>query len=154
MKLNDFEKRLLKNVGGLNEKDIRFLLNFYREDEMKRLLDILKNINTANIKNKLKEKELKKLKRLQQLTYEKQCKCNVGSLIIKKIFELKLLNNYDEIIINGTNDLTPKCERILYRIISEMETMDFSSVQSSDEKCDSEEEFLNQNQKENIGFRS
>ena len=50
MKLNDFEKRLLKNIGGLNEKDIRFLLNFYREDEMKRLLDILKNINTANIK--------------------------------------------------------------------------------------------------------
>ena len=57
------------------------------------------------------------------------------------------MNNYDEIIINGTNDLTPKCEQILYRIISEMETMDFSSVQSSDEKCDSEEEFLNQNQK-------
>ena len=154
MKLNDFEKRLLKNIGGLNEKDIRFLLNFYREDEMKRLLDILKNINTANIKNKLKEKELKKLKRLQQLTYEKQCKCNVGSFIIKKIFELKLLNNYDEIIINGTNDLTPKCERILYKIINEMETMDFNIIQKSDKKCDSEEEFLNQNQKENTGFRS
>ena len=154
MKLNDFEKKLLKNIGGLNEKDIRFLLNFYREDEMKKLLDILKNINAANIKNKLKEKELKKLKRLQQLTYEKQCKCNVGSLIIKKIFELKLLNNYDEIIINGTNDLTPKCERILYKIINEMETMDFSSVQNSNEKRDSEDSFLNQNQKENTGFRS
>lgn len=85
-------------------------------------------------KNKLKEKELKKLQRLQQLTFEKQCKCNVGSLIIKKIFELKLLESYEQIITKGTNDLTPECEKIMQKILVEIEKIDFSSVKNEKRK--------------------
>lgn len=134
MELNDFEKRLLKNTGGLTEKDIKFLQTFYKEDEMKRLIDSLKKINASDVRNRLKEKELKKLQRLQQLTFEKQCKCNVGALIIKKIFELKLLESYEQIITSGTNDLTPQCARIIQKILAETEKIDFHSVRNESNK--------------------
>ncbi|WP_296876231.1 hypothetical protein [Thomasclavelia sp.] len=125
MKLTDFERRLLKNTGGLKESDIKFLMNYYQEDEMKKLIDVLKRINASDVKNKLKEKEIRKLEKLQQLNFEKQCKCNVGALVIKKIFELNLLENYSQIIEKGTNDLTPECQKIMFRILKAIEDADF-----------------------------
>lgn len=117
--MKDFDYRILKN-NGFSDRDIKFITVYAGEDYLTKIIKKLKRINVLETKKAQKEAYRKRLENDKKYKYQSQCKYVVGYAIINKLIEESIINNYDEILIDG-NELTSKMQDIIKKILSYIE---------------------------------
>lgn len=117
--MKDFDYRILKN-NGFSDRDIKFITVYAGEDYLTKIIKKLKRINALETKKAQKEAYRKRLENDKKYKYQSQCKYVVGYAIINKLIEESIINNYDEILIDG-NELTSKMQDIIKKILSYIE---------------------------------
>lgn len=117
--MKDFDYRILKN-NGFSDRDIKFITAYAGEDYLTKIIKKLKRINALETKKAQKEAYRKRLENDKKYKYQSQCKYVVGYAIINKLIEESIINNYDEILIDG-NELTSKMQDIIKKILSYIE---------------------------------
>lgn len=112
--MSDFEYRLLKN-NGFNDRDIKFIIAYAGEEYLNKIIKKLKRLNALEVKKHQKEAYHQRLEKDKQYKYQSQCKYVVGYNIIQKLMEESIINDYDEILVDG-NELSFKMKDIIKSI--------------------------------------
>lgn len=122
MKFSEFDYKLLRKYH-FTKNDISFILKYISEDDLSRLVRQLKKINSQQQMINEKNKIIERNEMIKKRNFEKQCKCNVGAVIISKMFELGIISSYEDIIVSGTNQLKEPVENFLRKACDDMENL-------------------------------